>query len=137
MSAVRRMAKQNPLWNLVYAIPNDCMVSQSARNRAVRLGLLRGAADIAVDLPSWDCCKGYLRIEFKTHRGEQSLAQRNYQNLVENYGRGSYAICRSAEEGLETVCRHLGLESSTAIGAALPRRAHKKENTPINAFQCI
>lgn len=122
---IRKLAKVDERWNLVYSVPNSSAQSLRSRLHEYRLGLHRGVSDVAVDLPSRDGRYGFLRIEFKSPVGVQSDDQREYQRLVTLYGRGLYLLCRSSDEAFMALSDYLGLDREgfmSKIRKLKPRR---------------
>ena len=129
---IRKLERVDERWGLIYSVPNAAAQSRRSRLHEYRLGLHRGVADVAVDLPSSDHSYGYLRIEFKTPTGSQSPDQRHYQHLVTSYGSGLYVVCRSVDEAFSTLATYLGLDRDhflDKVKSLRPKRKGGKRST--------
>lgn len=144
---IRKLAKVDERWRLVYSVPNGSAQSMRSRLHEYRMGLTRGVSDVCVDLPSADGRYGFLRIEFKTPAGVQSTEQLEYERLVTLYGGGLYVVCRSSDEAFRAISAFLGLDSEAfmaKIQALKPRRARRAgykpsrtTKSPKDAFFCL
>ena len=123
---IRKLEQVDERWGLIYSVPNAAAQSRRSRLHEYRLGLHRGVADVAVDLPSADHSYGYLRIEFKTPTGSQSPDQRNYQRLVTTYGSGLYVICRSVDDAFSVLANYLGLDPASFLAKVKTLRPRRK-----------
>lgn len=92
----RKLAK------LLIAVPNGAVLKGDAKergqqmNRLKKEGLVVGAADLILLVPSGDC--GFLCLEAKTETGKQTDNQKAFEKAVIETGVGGYAIFRSLEE---------------------------------------
>jgi len=84
---------------LILSIPNDS-INAIETKRKVNTGLLPGASDLIVCLPS-----KMLWVEIKTPIGTQSIHQKQFQQRVEELGY-DYCLIRSLEEFKATILLH-------------------------------
>lgn len=97
-------------WRLLFAIPNGAKLSGTQKQRAIQAnrlkaeGMLPGAADLFLAIPSGDLCG--LFIEMKTEKGRQQDSQKEFERSVipEGYG---YVICRSFDDFKSAVENYL------------------------------
>jgi hypothetical protein len=90
--------------NLLFAIPNGG--ARNAREAAIMKGegVTAGISDMILLFPSHEYSA--LCIEFKTEKGKQSAAQKEWGKLVEMNG-CKYIICRSFDDFCEQIKEYL------------------------------
>lgn len=116
MSCVQWLWQNHPETRGLYiAIPNENSRSGELSKKAQLLtgairknmGVTKGAADTALFMQRG--LYGALFIEFKTEKGLQSPAQRDWQSKVEKQGY-KYVVVRSLEQFKEVVEEYLNLK---------------------------
>lgn len=85
---------------LLFAVPNGGYRNPIEANRLIKEGVTAGVADVLLLYPS----SGYngLCIEFKTAKGRQAIAQKQWQKAVESVGY-KYIICHTLEEFINLI----------------------------------
>jgi hypothetical protein len=116
MNWVRKQAKHDPRFKLIYHVPNGGKRNKREAARFKLMGVVPGIPDIFVPITSnWfskcDPRPEYfgLYIEFKTEKGKLSEDQSNIIPLLESQGY-KVVVCRSAEEAIKTVCDYLAYD---------------------------
>ena len=89
---------------LFFSVPNGARVGERQRYILKSEGMRAGVSDMILLVPS--AHYHALLIEFKTAKGRQSPAQKEFQAAAEGQGY-LYAIVRSLDEFIETVDRYL------------------------------
>lgn len=105
---VRWFRLQYPhLGKLLFAVPNGGSRNVAEARILQAEGVMRGVADILLLAPSGNAEHNYLCIEMKTEKGRQQETQKEWQEAVEKYGGGKYAICRSLDDFMATINEYL------------------------------
>lgn len=97
------------LQRLIFSVPNGAVLRGTAQERAIQMhilkseGLVPGAADFFLSVPSGDLCGLY--IETKTKKGKQSDNQKLFELDVVAQGYG-YVIIRSLDEFMNAVRKY-------------------------------
>jgi len=95
---------------LLFAIPNGGMRSRTTAAVMKKEGLLAGAADLFLALPS---VSHYgLFIELKTERGKQSESQKLFEQAVTDQGY-RYMVIRSFDDFRDRIGEYVTLKPST------------------------
>jgi hypothetical protein len=89
---------------LLFAIPNGGARSKTEASIMSGEGVLAGVADLFLSVPNSRYCGLY--IEIKTEKGRQRDSQKIFQAKAERAGY-KYAICRSADEFIETINKYI------------------------------
>lgn len=91
---------------MLIAVPNGARTSATQGRILKAEGMLAGVADILLLVARGG--HGFLALEFKTKKGQQSDAQRVWQRECENNG-NKYVVVRSVEEAIAAVEDYLKL----------------------------
>lgn len=95
---------------LLFAIPNGAALKGDAKQRAIQMnrlkaeGLVPGAADLFLSIPSGDLAGLY--IETKTEKGDQSELQKDFEIEVVAVGYG-YVLARSLDQFINIITNYL------------------------------
>jgi histidinol-phosphate/aromatic aminotransferase/cobyric acid decarboxylase-like protein len=76
---------------MIFSVPNDS-INAIETKRKINTGLLRGASDLIVELPSKT-----VYVEVKTPKGTQSIDQKEFEARLRDLGR-EYVLIRSLNE---------------------------------------
>lgn len=89
---------------LLFHIPNERAGQRGSAQPPDRMGMVPGVSDLILFVPR----KGYgaLCIEMKTPEGEQSPAQKRWEQTVSEVGY-KYVVCRTIEDFVREVNRYL------------------------------
>ena len=89
---------------LLFAVPNGGYRNKITARRLKEEGVVAGVADCLLLIPNKQFHA--LCIEFKTEKGKQSECQKNWQQIVQNYGY-KYIICRNIENFIFEIKKYL------------------------------
>lgn len=105
-ACVRWFRMQYPEYaKLLISVPNGVATSATQGRILKAEGMVAGAADLLLLLPNKS--HPYLCIEFKSTKGRQSPAQKEWQQAVESKALARYAIVRSLEDFLNLITDYL------------------------------
>lgn len=92
--------KLNYTSGIIFSVPNAGKRSIAALNWLKQEGMCIGAPDLVVMQP---VTLKILFIEFKTDKGKQSQAQKEFQKKCDNLDTNLYYVCRSLDEFIDII----------------------------------
>jgi hypothetical protein len=90
---------------LLISVPNGVATTATQGRILKAEGMVAGASDLLLLLPNRN--HPFLCIEFKTEKGRQSNAQKDWQTAVQFYALARYAVVRSVEEFISLITDYL------------------------------
>ena len=104
------MEHKYPALKLLFAVPNAGIAGGARRGGWLKAeGVKAGVPDLM--LPAFHATYRGLAIEMKTKTGVVSREQKAWHEMLREYG-WCVAVCRSAEEAIETISRYLGIPTA-------------------------